>query len=91
MTTLKEQFEFAVSEAQKPASSERRPTNEEKLEMYALYKQATIGDCNIPQPWMVNVEARAKWDAWNSKKGMSTSDAMTGYCNKFLEMKEKYD
>lgn len=27
-------------------------SNEDKLAGYALYKQATIGDCNIPAPGM---------------------------------------
>ena len=30
--------------------------------------QATEGDIASSQPWAVQVEARAKWDAWNSHK-----------------------
>jgi diazepam-binding inhibitor (GABA receptor modulating acyl-CoA-binding protein) len=41
------------------------------LELYALYKQATTGDVNTAQPWKVQLEARAKHDAWSSKKGIS--------------------
>lgn len=33
--------------AWKPASKE--PSDEEKLTVYALYKQATVGDCNTPK------------------------------------------
>ena len=29
-------------------------SNEDKLAGYALFKQATIGDCNIPAPGMFN-------------------------------------
>ena len=39
------------------------------LVLYGLYKQATVGDVNTEQPWKVQVEARAKWDAWNANKG----------------------
>jgi len=52
---------------------------EEKLKFYSLYKQATEGDCNIAQPWAVQLEARAKWDAWNELKGMSKEEAMQKY------------
>jgi acyl-CoA-binding protein len=55
------------------------PTNEEKLKLYSLFKQATIGDVTGYQPWAVQVEARAKWYAWNSIKGMSKEDAMKEY------------
>jgi diazepam-binding inhibitor (GABA receptor modulating acyl-CoA-binding protein) len=35
-------------------------TQEEKLEVYSLYKQATEGDVTGGQPWAVQLEARAK-------------------------------
>mmetsp|Transcript_109904 Transcript_109904/g.154095 ORF Transcript_109904/g.154095 Transcript_109904/m.154095 type:complete len:97 (+) Transcript_109904:37-327(+) len=57
-------------------------SNEEKLETYALYKQATVGDVQGSQPWAVQLEARAKWDAWNANKGMSKEDAMKAYIAK---------
>jgi hypothetical protein len=41
--------------------------------------QATVGDVEGSQPWAVQMEARAKWDAWNSVKGMSKEDAMSQY------------
>ena len=54
-------------------------SNEEKLKFYSLYKQATEGDVNLPQPWAVQFEARAKWDAWAELKGMSKEEAMQKY------------
>ena len=53
----------------------QRPNNAQLLELYALYKQATVGDVNTAQPWAVQMEARAKWDAWNSKKGQHARTA----------------
>jgi diazepam-binding inhibitor (GABA receptor modulating acyl-CoA-binding protein) len=31
------------------------------------------------QPWAVQVEARAKYDAWATRKGLSQQDARTQY------------
>ena len=57
----------------------KKPDNDTLLKMYSLYKQATTGDINISQPWAIQVEARAKWDAWNSQKGKSTEQAQQEY------------
>jgi diazepam-binding inhibitor (GABA receptor modulating acyl-CoA-binding protein) len=56
-------------------------TNDVKLQFYGLYKQATEGDVQGGQPWAVQIEARSKWDAWNSRKGMSADDAKQEYVN----------
>ena len=42
----------------------RDASNEKKLEFYSFFKQATEGDVTGSQPWAVQLEARAKWDAW---------------------------
>lgn len=90
MSTLQEQFDFAVEQVRSLPSNGNGPSNAEKLKMYGLYKQATSGDCNTDQPWAVQVEARAKWDAWNARSGMSKQDAMTAYCNEFLTLSDRY-
>lgn len=41
--------------------------------------QATLGDVQGQQPWAVQLEARAKWDAWAKLKGMSKEEAMQHY------------
>lgn len=46
---------------------------------YSYYKQATIGDVEGSQPYAIQFEARAKWDAWNSLKGMSKQEAQQKY------------
>ena len=50
-----------------------KPSNDVLLQIYALYKQATVGDCTGSQPWAVQVEARAKFDAWAAQKGQPQS------------------
>jgi len=52
-----------------------------KLDFYKFYKQATVGDCNIPEPYSIFYKAHAKWKAWDSIKGMSIEDAMKEYIN----------
>ncbi|KAG5508192.1 hypothetical protein JKF63_05447 [Porcisia hertigi] len=62
-----------------PKERSAKIDNNTKLKFYSLYKQATEGDVKGPRPWAVKVEARAKWDAWNSCKGMSSDDAKAAY------------
>ncbi|XP_074603069.1 acyl-CoA binding protein 1 [Brevipalpus obovatus] len=67
-----------------------RPTDEELLEIYALFKQASVGDCNTSRPGLLDLKGKAKWDAWNSKKGMSKDDARAAYIKKAQELVAKY-
>lgn len=57
------------------------------LEFYGLYKQATVGKCNTSKPSMFNLQAKAKWNAWNSLGDMTKAKAMEMYVNK---MKTKF-
>lgn len=77
--TLKERFEAAK---QKVMTLTEKPGNEVMLGLYALNKQATIGDINIDPPKMFDFVAAAKYNAWKSKTGMSKEDAM----NKYIEL-----
>ncbi|XP_022916123.1 acyl-CoA-binding protein-like [Onthophagus taurus] len=58
------------------------PSQEDQLELYSLYKQATVGDCNTAAPGALDVKGKAKWSAWNGKKGMSQDDAKQKYVTK---------
>ena len=53
--------------------------DDKKLEVYALFKQGSVGDCNTERPGMIDFKGKAKWDAWDAKKGMSKEDAMQEY------------
>jgi diazepam-binding inhibitor (GABA receptor modulating acyl-CoA-binding protein) len=61
-------------------------SNEDLLILYGLYKQTTQGDCNIPQPWSVQIEARQKWNAWFKYCGMKRNEAMQQYIDKVNEI-----
>lgn len=54
--------------AEKVKQLKQRPTDEEMLELYGLYKQATMGDNTASKPW-IDLKGRAKWDAWEKRKG----------------------
>jgi diazepam-binding inhibitor (GABA receptor modulating acyl-CoA-binding protein) len=82
------EFETAADEVTKLKTS---PSNEEKLEIYALFKQTTVGDCNTSRPGMLDFTGKAKWDAWNAKKGMATGDAEAAYIKNVAELKTKYN
>ena len=56
-----------------------RPSNDELLELYALYKQATEGDVSGSRPGMLDMKGRAKYDAWAKAKGTPEADAKKRY------------
>jgi acyl-CoA-binding protein len=58
-----------------------------KLEFYALYKQATVGDVGGKRPGMMDFVNRAKYDAWAEVKGTSSEDAMQQYIDKLNKVK----
>ncbi|XP_010830746.1 PREDICTED: enoyl-CoA delta isomerase 2, mitochondrial-like [Bison bison bison] len=55
------------------------PGNEVKLKLYALYKQATEGPCNVPKPGMLGFINKTKWDAWNALGSLSKEAARQNY------------
>lgn len=73
---LSTQFENAQARAKQLT---RMPTNDDLLELYALFKQGTVGDVTGSRPGMLDFKARAKFDAWASKKSLTTEAAMTAY------------
>ena len=67
------------------------PTDEEKLKLYGLYKQSTIGNCNTPQPFVLSIKDNAKWKAWNYHNNKSSKDAMNEYSDFVVTLIHKYD
>lgn len=54
-------------------------SNDVMLDLYALYKQSTVGDVSGSRPGMLDVKGRAKYDAWAKRKGISKDAAMEQY------------
>ncbi|MBC7513337.1 MAG: acyl-CoA-binding protein [Herminiimonas sp.] len=72
------QTEFDAAQAASK-NLEERPDNMTLLEIYALFKQATASDVSGERPGFTDMVGRAKFDAWNSVKGLSKDDAMQKY------------
>ncbi len=82
-TTLEE----AVAFTQKFTT---RPSNEELLKLYGLYKQATEGDNEGERPGGFDFKAAAKYNSWLSLKGKSKSEATELYLELVEELIKKY-
>ena len=76
MASIEQQFEKAQEDVQGLAD---RPDNETLLELYSFYKQATDGDVNGDRPGPFDFKARAKYDAWADRMGLSREAAMKAY------------
>jgi len=86
MSDLKQKFEDTVNYVQN-AEGDVQLSNEQKLQMYALYKQATEGDVSGKKPGMMDFVARAKYTAWEDQKGKTAEQAMTKYINEVEALK----
>jgi len=76
MADLNAEFEAAVADSTKLP---QRPDNATLLKIYALYKQATLGDNTADKPGFSNLVGRAKWDAWSGVKGLGSDEAKRQY------------
>lgn len=74
--STKEEFEDAVVRSKQLT---QRPSNEDLLKLYSLYKQATEGDVSRERPGGFDFKGAAKYDAWEAIKGTTTEEAMTNY------------
>ncbi len=74
--SVKDQFADAKARVEKLAT---RPSNDQLLDLYGLYKQATEGDVAGSRPGMLDLKGRAKYDAWSKRKGASKDEAMKAY------------
>lgn len=64
------------------AESKHPVSDEDKLQLYGYFKQATVGDCDKPKPAIYEIVGKAKWEAWNALRGMSAATAMKKYIAK---------
>jgi diazepam-binding inhibitor (GABA receptor modulating acyl-CoA-binding protein) len=76
MADLKKKFEAAVAASK---NLTERPDNATLLKIYALYKQASVGDNADKKPGFTDLVGRAKWSAWDDLKGTAAKDAMQQY------------
>lgn len=65
----------------------KAPDNDVMLRLYALYKQATKGDCTGDRPGIMDFVGRAKYDAWKTEFGTTRDDAIDQYIALVEELK----
>ncbi len=87
MNPLIEKFEQAAAEVKTFSS---RPADDDLLELYALYKQATEGDVPGESPGFFDFVARAKYEAWKKLEGTGKEEAMQQYIDKVESLKPGY-
>jgi len=85
---LEEDFQAAVDAVSNKIN--KTLSNDELQEIYGLYKQATVGDINTSRPGMLDFKGKAKWDAWNGRKGMSQDEAKQNYIDLAKQLEEKH-
>jgi acyl-CoA-binding protein len=78
MSDLTEKFEATVDFVQN-GEGNAKPSNDLKLKLYALYKQATEGDVTGSKPGMMDFVGQAKYQARCAVKGLSREEAMQRY------------
>ena len=84
---LTKQFEEAAAKSKELT---RRPTNEELLKLYALYKQGSEGDVSGERPGGFDFKAIAKFDAWEELKGMNQDKAKEEYVAFVNQLVQQY-
>lgn len=81
--------DFSAAQARVKELS-KTPSSDELLELYAYFKQATVGDVSGDRPGMLDFKGRAKFDAWSARKGLAKDGAMTAYVNLVSKLVAKY-
>jgi diazepam-binding inhibitor (GABA receptor modulator, acyl-CoA-binding protein) len=81
--------DFAAAQT-KVKTLSKTPDASELLDLYALFKQGTVGDVSGDRPGMLDFKGRAKYDAWAGKKGTAKDGAMQSYVSLVEKLAAKY-
>ena len=85
MSDLQARFDKALADSKLlPA----KPDNSTLLQMYALFKQGSMGDATGERPGFTDFVGRAKFDAWAGLKGKSQDEAKQGYIDLVESLKK---
>jgi diazepam-binding inhibitor (GABA receptor modulating acyl-CoA-binding protein) len=68
----------------------RPPAANELLALYGLFKQATVGDVQGKRPGILDMKGRAKFDAWQRRKGESREVCQHEYVELVRQLEAKY-
>lgn len=80
MGNMRSRFEQVVAMIKAlPADGPAQPSNELKLKLYGLFRQARDGDVHGDKPGLFDMVGKFKYEAWAHNKGMSKDEAMRQY------------
>lgn len=82
-----QEFNQAVSDVK---SLTKKPSNDELLQLYSLFKQATEGDNQGKRPGMLDPVGRKKFDSWQSLAGKGKDQAQAEYVTLVEKLQSKY-
>jgi acyl-CoA-binding protein len=82
--TLEKEFNAAV---ERTRQLNYRPSNDTLLSLYALYKQATVGDVQGKPPAGNDFKSIAKYNSWKAQKGKSRDKSMKEYIDLVKSLK----
>ena len=87
MDVLDKSFKSAVEIVN---NLKQKPTNEELLQLYGLFKQSNLGDNNTNKPAFIDFKGCKKWDAWESLKGKSQNESKQEYITLAMNLFKNY-
>ena len=62
-------FEKAAKAIRESAKAQQKMTDDEMNQIYALYKQGTVGDNTTTEaPGMLDLKGKARFEAWGALK-----------------------
>lgn len=64
--------------------------DDELLQLYGLFKQATLGDNCSDKPGMLDLKGKKKWQAWLDQKGKTKEQAGAEYASYGTTILKKY-
>ncbi|KAG6958866.1 hypothetical protein JG688_00010331 [Phytophthora aleatoria] len=89
MSELDAKFQVAVDFV--AARGNNKLTNEQKLTLYAFYKQAHFGKCSVDKPSAVDMVGLAKWESWKALGDMNQDLAKQQYLEWVNDLFEEFD
>ena len=88
MSLLDQSFNTAVNIVK---NLKKRPSDEELLDLYGLYKQSTLGNVNTEKPNIFYFRERKKWEAWEKYLNLSQEKSKMEYVNMVKKLFDKYN
>lgn len=89
MGELDAKFQVAVDFI--ASSGGNRLSNEQRLTLYAFYKQAHFGKCTIEKPSAADFVGSAKWESWKALGDMDQEAAKQQYLQEVQDLFDDFD